>query len=594
MKHFAILLILAIMPTLVMGQQKLIESQIKPNRRIGEAIRVTNDIQVLSFEQIKRYCNQHDLILGNCTFCHLGVIKKTVSAFFILPQNEKEAYFKRQIERRTKGQFFTIANSEQILTKNDYINHGFFVVEIAGGDKFQVLPKDEVDLYIYNEKIGEPQKWAYSRLSQTGTAETFEFGKLDFKWSGNVTDGKINGTGCGFAKISDKQYCYVHAEFVNGLPKGEVKFVKYGFNYNPTSGYTSDYKYIFSDWSEGIAYVKTPYATKWGLANAEGKIVVKNKFYDVVEPFKDGHGVVMMHYGTTDSETTCPDCSGRGTISGCSNCGGDGYTGWSNDTRCSTCNGTGSHRCSNCNGKGKVHAPGTPIIKDIVIDKDGEFVDWGPIEKERLAEQENAEKARQQRIKDSIARVEQLRIEAERKKAELERKVAINCNPKLWSKGDHICYSLPNYSGKITCGTLEEWNENHTKAKIKVVTSPSKNATYNGEQLYKYNTFWIDTKGTKWHKAVDGELETSLEYDNSIKNAEVIYQGGSNNDCTYCNGAGKRKCTNCNGTGKVHKRDLIWGLFGSDFNSYESDCESCYGTGAVKCTSCYGTGKKVK
>lgn len=588
MKHFAILLILAIMPTLVMGQQKLIEGQIKPNRRIGEAIRVTNDIQVLSFEQIKRYCNQHDLILGNCTFCHLGVIKKTVSAFFILPQNEKEAYFKRQIERRTKGQFFTIANSEQILTKNDYINHGFFVVEIAGGDKFQVLPKDEVDLYIYNEKIGEPQKCAYSRLSQTGTAETFEFGKLNFKWSGNVTDGKINGTGSGFAKISDKQYCYVHAEFVNGLPKGEVKFVKYGINDNPTSGYTSDYKYIFSDWSEGMAYVQCPGTTNYGLANAEtGKIVARDKFYNYDEPFKDGHGVVDMYYGRTDSETTCPDCSGRGAISGCSTCGGDGYTGWSNDTKCSTCNGTGAHGCGKCHGKGKVHQPGTPIIKDIVIDKNGEFVDWGPNEKAKLAEQENAEKARQQRIKDSIARVEQLRLEAERKKAELERKVAINCNPKLWTQGDHICYSLPNYSGKITCGTLEEWNPNHTKAKIKVVTSPSKNATYNGEQLFKNNTFWIDTKGTKWHKAVEGEFEASLEYDNSVKGPDVIYQTTTSSssgpvrydDCPRCKGTGRATCYSCGGDG---------------YSGWSNDelCTSCHGSGHEKCYDCNGLGRK--
>lgn len=588
MKHFAILLILAIMPTLVMGQQKLIESQITPNRRIGEAIRVTNDIQVVTQRQIENYCTRHNYILGKYT-----KVNDCITSFYILPANEKEDFFQIRISGRTKGRPYKIYNDLQILTTEDYEKHDFLVFN-KKGNSFEILPEDEVEMYIYNEL--NSSKWGYNMLTATGKGETFMFGTLDFKWSGNVTNGMINGSGSGFAKIKDKEYCFVKAEFVNGLPKGEVYFVNYYYSGDdPTIGTTINNRYEFSDWSEGMAYVQCPGSTNYGLANAEtGKIVVCNKFYNYDEPFKDGHGVVDMYYGRTDSETNCPSCSGRGSISGCSNCGGDGYTGWSNDTRCSTCNGTGSHRCSNCNGKGKVHQPGTPIIKDIVIDKDGEFVDWGPIEKERLAEQENAEKARQQRIKDSIARVEQLRIEAERKKAELERKVAINCNPKLWSKGDHICYSLPNYSGKITCGTLEEWNENHTKAKIKVVTSPSKNATYNGEQLYKYNTFWIDTKGTKWHKAVDGELETSLEYDNSIKNAEVIYQGGSNNDCTYCNGAGKRKCTNCNGTGKVHKRDLIWGLFGSDFNSYEVDCESCYGTGAVKCTSCYGTGKKVK
>lgn len=581
MKHFTILLILAMMPTIIMGQQKLIESQIYPSRKKGEAIHVTNEIQVLTRQQIKAYCDRHNYILGRYD------LYQSSSVFYILPANEKEEYFQNQISGRTKGSPYKIDNVQQILTSEDYEKHDFLVFN-KKGNSFEILPKNEVEMYIYNKL--NSSKWEYNMLTQTGKGQTFVFDELNFKWSGNVTNGMINGSGSGFAKINYKEncYCFVKAEFVNGLPKGVVNFVIYYYlGDDPTTGTTTNDRYEFSDWSEGIAYVKTPYATKWSLANAEGKIVVKDKFYDVVEPFKDGHGVVMMHYGTTDSETTCPDCSGRGAISGCSNCGGDGYTGWSNDTKCSTCNGTGAHGCGKCHGKGKVHQPGTPIIKDIVIDKNGEFVDWGPNEKAKLAEQENAERARQQRIKDSLARVEQLRLEAERKKAELERKVAINCNPKLWTQGDHICYSLPNYSGKITCGTLEEWNPNHTKAKIKVVTSPSKNATYNGEQLFKNNTFWIDTKGTKWHKAVEGEFEASLEYDNSVKGPDVIYQTTTSSssgpvrydDCPRCKGTGRATCYSCGGDG---------------YSGWSNDelCTSCHGSGYEKCYDCNGLGRK--
>lgn len=579
MKHFVLLLILAIMPTIIMGQQKLIESHIMPNRKKGEAIMITNQIQVVTQRQIENYCTRHNYILGKYT-----KINDCMTSFVILPANEKEAYIQNKISPRKKGQPYTIYNGEQILTTEDYKNHGFLVLN-KQGTKFEILPKDEVEMYIYNKL--NSSKWGYNMLTATGKGETFVFGKLDFKWSGNVTNGMINGSGSGFAKISGKEYCFVHADFVNGLPKGDVSFVRYYYNnnYDLTAGNKSIYR--VSDCSEDIAYLKAPGDGDWGLVTETGKIVVRNKFYDVVEPFKDGHGVVMMHYGTTDSETTCPDCSGRGAISGCSNCGGDGYTGWSNDTKCSTCNGTGAHGCSKCHGKGKVHQPGTPIIKDIVIDKNGEFVDWGPNEKAKLAEQENAERARQQRIKDSLARVEQLRLEAERKKAELERKVAINCNPKLWTQGDHICYSLPNYSGKITCGTLEEWNPNHTKAKIKVVTSPSKNATYNGEQLFKNNTFWIDTKGTKWHKAVEGEFEASLEYDNSVKGPDVIYQTTTSSssspirydDCPTCKGTGRITCYSCGGDG---------------YSGWSNDefCTSCNGSGYRKCYDCNGLGRK--
>ena len=147
----------------------------------------------------------------------------------------QQAIIDLALNGREKGYICKVENNYQMLSERHIraycAKHGFVVVNVinkyGGVVSFSILPKNEVDLYVYNSKIGEPQKCGYSRLTATGKGETFVSGKLDFKWSGNVTDGMINGTGSGFAKISDKQYCYVHAEFVNGLPKGDVEFVKF-------------------------------------------------------------------------------------------------------------------------------------------------------------------------------------------------------------------------------------------------------------------------------------------------------------------------------------------------------------------------------
>ena len=145
MKHFVLLLILAIMPTIIMGQQKLIESHIMPNRKKGEAIMITNQIQVVTQRQIENYCTRHNYILGTYT-----KVNDCIISFYILPANEKEDYFQIRISGRTKGSPYKIDNVQQILTTDDYKNHDFLVFN-KQGNSFEILPKDEVEMYIYNK-----------------------------------------------------------------------------------------------------------------------------------------------------------------------------------------------------------------------------------------------------------------------------------------------------------------------------------------------------------------------------------------------------------------------------------------------------------
>lgn len=487
------MLILAamLMPVMLFGQQKLIDDAMRYRNR-GVFCQVQNTSVILLHEELQLYCQQNGYYL----------------------RGEKT----RKVSRHP------------IMEEYDMVTY------------FEVLPMAEVDEYIYTDKCEISSKPSFDALSAIGNGWFFskKEGEYlnDIKWSGTVQNGLINGKGIGYCKKG--KICYlVSGEFVAGFPKGEVVFENYSYSDNVDKGLFWSTRITFGEMSDGMAWVKRAYDTKFGFVTAGGKYVAIDKYDKILQPFRNSQASVVS----------------------------DG--------------------------------------KEIIISKNCNFIDYTDRQKEkdeqaRLAAEE-AERARQQRIQDSLDRVrqriqdsldyiEQLRIAEEKRQAEYNRLVDVNCNPKLWSMGDHICYQLTegDYAGKLTCGTLEEWNENHSKAKIKIVTSPSKDATYQGELLQKNNTFWINTQGDKWHLALKGEFEETLKYDNSIKGPDVIYvnnQSSSSSsgpkrydDCSYCKGAGKLPCSSCNGDG--------WDSWD------DKTCSSCHGAGMIKCYHCRGTGKQ--
>ena len=504
MKHIILILVTMLMTTVLFGQQKFIENAMLQNRKSGTWCVVYNESnQILEELDLKEYC--------------------------------------------TKQGFFCRVEDEECVTNGKGV--------LCNVLKFRILPKNEADAYIYDNKNPIISKPSFEKLSVTGKGWFFTINNAELldniKWSGIVQNGLIQGNGFGY--VRNGSICYfVEGEFVNGFPKGDVQFAKYkyfGDNIDKgdyiDNGSFSVATITFGDLRDDMVWVKRDKIdTKYGFVSANGKYVVTDKYKRVVNPFRNGRAEVVQIDG-----------------------------------------------------------------KEIVIDKNCNFVGYTErqqeinaeqrrIEEERLAEQHRLEEERrrieeekrlaeQRRIQDSLDRIERARVEEERRRAEHERKITVNCNYKLWSKGDHICYVFPNgsYKDKIACGTLEEWNENRTKAHIKIVTSPSNSLTYDGELLEKNNTFWISTQGTKWHLAIQGEFEKSLEYDNSKKSPDVIYvnnQSSSDvrryNDCSYCHGSGRLKCLSCHGSG--------WDSWD------DKTCTSCRGQGTEQCYHCGGTGKE--
>jgi hypothetical protein len=151
--------------------------------------------------------------------------------------------------------------------------------------------------YIYENKIkGNP---SYSLLSSTGKGMYFNAdnginGTMidNFKWSGEVVDGMINGNGTGFAK-KGKKYYYVSGTFVNGFPFGDVVFQELNLTSDDLNAVKAVVRGVEVDeLSEGMAFVKTRYQ-HYSLINEQGNCIAFEKYREVLKPFENGYAEVV-------------------------------------------------------------------------------------------------------------------------------------------------------------------------------------------------------------------------------------------------------------------------------------------------------------
>lgn len=174
----------------------------------------------------------------------------------------------------------------------------------------------------------------------------------------------------------------------------------------------------------------------------------------------------------------------------------------------------------------------------------------------RIEAQKKAEEER--RIAEEKA-AEQRRIAEEKRLAYLK-KVQANSDKNKWQRGDRLCLEFGR-EGQYITGTLEEWNKDKSKCKIKIVTSPGSRIRYNGDNLEKNNLIWISTSGEGWHKALPEEIEAANRDDSSTHYERHTIQtlvkchecGGDGNTSSYS----YRKCSRCDGTGLIMKEQTF-------------------------------------
>jgi len=368
-------------------------------------------------------------------------------------------------------------------------------------------------------------------------------------WTGNIVNGYIDGTGAGIWQKDSRTFYYFCGTFKKGFPIGKAKFRiidvedKVAWGYSPRekmpsgkSGTGTPFREVeVGEMHDGMALFRY-------LDNGEGRSAGNlNELYGYVKD--NGEIAISPKY-----KSAFDFKGGRAAV---------------------------------VNDKGE----------DVYINKTGQFVDYTEKQKKIFAD----EKARQDSIKRAEERARLLaeqkameeRLAAEAKEEAFKRRIEANKNTKLWSRGCRLAYRYPNGS-EYVLATLEEWNENHSKVKIKIVASPSSTRTLNGDLLEKNNTMWVSARNEGWHLALDEEITAALNNDNSVKKVTTTVSSSSGSTlgaCSRCNGTGRQLCYSCNGTGRTRKDN--W----DEDKGYET-CYTCRGTTTVACSSCNGTGKR--
>lgn len=363
------------------------------------------------------------------------------------------------------------------------------------------------------------------------------------RWTGTLTDGWVDGVGAGIYQLTDHIFYYFSGIYQNGFPVGHARYriidtTKDGWEFSPREKQSTRlfgqgapfHEVVLGPMHEGMAlfqYIDNGESRKegsqlYGYANQNGAIIIKPT-YQTASSFSGGKAIVQ-------------------------------------------------------NEKEEF----------IYIDKTGTFIDYTDRQKKLF----DREKARQDSL--NLAK-ERERILAEQKAAEeqrlaaakeanLRQRIEANKNTRLWTRGSRLCYRYPS-GNEYVLATLEEWNSNRTKVKVKIVASPSATRTLNGDLLEKNNTMWVSARNEGWHLALDEEIEIALRNDESIRKQEptrqVIVQDERSKDCPECNGRGVKPCSSCDATG------IMTSWFSDD-----KICTDCRGKGQRRCFYCSGSGRK--
>jgi TPR repeat protein len=186
--------------------------------------------------------------------------------------------------------------------------------------------------------------------------------------------------------------------------------------------------------------------------------------------------------------------------------------------------------------------------------------------------QEQKRLAKEQAEKEKRMAQQKKEKETLRKEQEKEAKFAAYANKYEWKLGDRICSK--SFEAGIIEGVLDQWNDDKSKAKLKIVGSPGGN--YKGEDLTKGNMIWVDP--VEWYKCMGDE---SVNYDIASSGGgntsiSTTQQQGSKSDVRkYAIGFGKQMMYKCHVEDSPRNLDIDitkWEYFtkedGYSFNGY--------------------------
>lgn len=463
----------------------------------------------------------------------------------------QEKLFKNAIQAGRKADSFyevvnpnhrySLSDFESVAGKNDCIlQYTTTEVKRFGDistvvDRAYFLPRSEFFDFIYanlskpwggsglasKTSGGSGMMWYYP--DKQAKKESYFFKYDNVYWSGQVVDGMIHGSGEGFA-YNEKWMVAFKGTFHKGYPSGKTPFrwlsrrdTGDGFKADKVTDMTAPCGTFHDD----MAWFEV--GGKYGFIDASARQLMEPKFGPVVQDFKDSY--TGTNYAVIKHS--------------------DGLE-WK------------------MNRKGELFAYSDNQEKIFAERKAAaELAEKAAAEERRKAsEQRKAERAVQER------QAEQKRVQTEEQRRSYLAAIKANMDKNRWLQGDRLCLEYFDPGNYIT-GTLEEWNADKSKCRIKIVTSPGSRMQYNGENLEKNTTMWIATSGEGWHKALPEEIEAANRLDNSTYQAKTTLTV-------------PKKCPRCNGKGLITEQVTHSGWLGSYTSTETNRCHRCDGTGWIE------------
>ena len=402
-------------------------------------------------------------------------------------------------------------------------------------DRAYLLPRSEFNDFIcaclsrpwggagLSSKTQRGAGWMYFYPDKQARKESYFFKYDNVWWSGRTADGLIDGSGEGFA-ANDTWMVAFKGTFCKGYPSGSIRF-RWLSKKKTGDGFQQDKVVEMTTacgtFHDDIAWFKI--GDRYGFMDAAQQRLLEPKYGMVLQDFKDSFP------GTNYAVIKHTD---------------------------------GLEWKMNRNG-------------ELFAYSDNQQKIFADIEAAKVeAEKRKAEERRLAAEKRKVERAEQekeaarKRVQAEEQRQSYLAAIKANMDKSRWLQGDRLCLEYFNPGNYIT-GTLEEFNADKSKCRIKIVTSPGSRMQYNGENLEKNTTMWIATSGEGWHVALPEEIEAANRQDNSTYQAKTQLRL-------------PRKCPDCNGSGWKTETVTHHGWLGSYTERESKKCYRCDGSGWIE------------
>ena len=228
------------------SSNKLINEALQRGRRAQGFYELQNTKgKVLNYEKILSEARSEDLIIGDYS-------TKNINRF---------------------GDVSTIINTMAFIPRAEYPEFVFEHVKALTGTNYEFRDLKNGICWLFDDT---------------------KFIKFPAKWTGNINNGRLHGSGTAFFISDDRSfYLYAKGEFQNGIPLGTIQIYAYVYNSKLPMKveFSSKYSANVGQFHDNLAKFSLN-GGKWGFVNNEGTIAISPSYESVINDFANGRAEV--------------------------------------------------------------------------------------------------------------------------------------------------------------------------------------------------------------------------------------------------------------------------------------------------------------